>query len=275
MNSAPQYFRIATYNLHKCRGFDLKTSPERIVSVIRELDADILCLQEVVNVPNQVVPHENPPIMGDPRLFDQAGEIERSLPEYACAFGANRPFHYGTYGNMTLSRLKMVNSRNHDISRRRREKRGVLETEVVARSGITIHVFNAHLGTGHMERRFQARRLLEGRILTHAEFKGPRLVIGDFNEWTRGLTTRLMRKNFQTFRPQHAGHFPRTYPGLLPLLSLDHCYYEPPLQLEQTRLWRTRTALIASDHLPLLADFKLAGTYSGEVREALSFTSDR
>jgi endonuclease/exonuclease/phosphatase family metal-dependent hydrolase len=44
---------------------------------------------------------------------------------------------------------------------------------------------------------------------------------------------------------------------MLPLLSLDHYYYEPPLELEQARLWRSRTALIASDHLPLIADFRI------------------
>ena len=85
----------------------------------------------------------------------------------------------------------------------------------------------------------------------------PRLVVGDFNEWTTGLTTRLLRRSFKTFRPQHGLRFPRTYPGMLPLLSLDHYYYEPPLELEQARLWRSRKALIASDHLPLIADFRV------------------
>ncbi|HEY1986190.1 MAG TPA: endonuclease/exonuclease/phosphatase family protein [Terracidiphilus sp.] len=254
MTIPPNRFRIATYNIHKCRGFDMKIVPDRIISVIRELDADILCLQEVANVPGDVALREVPPLI---QAFDQAGEIARSLPQYSCAFGANRAFHGGTYGNMTLSRLAIRNWRNHDISRERREPRGVLETELAIDSGLTLHVFNVHLGTGLMERRFQARRLHDGRILTHSEFKGPRLVIGDFNEWTRGLTTRLLRKNFQTFRPRHAASFPRTFPGMLPLLSLDHCYYERPLQLEQTRLWRTRTALIASDHLPLVADFRV------------------
>jgi endonuclease/exonuclease/phosphatase family metal-dependent hydrolase len=44
---------------------------------------------------------------------------------------------------------------------------------------------------------------------------------------------------------------------MLPLLSLDHYYYEPPLELEQAQLWRSRKALIASDHLPLIADFRV------------------
>ena len=44
-------FRIATYNIHKARGFDLRIVPERIVEVVQELDADILCLQEVIDAP--------------------------------------------------------------------------------------------------------------------------------------------------------------------------------------------------------------------------------
>lgn len=257
-------FRITTYNIHKCRGFDLKIVPERIVSVLREFDTDILCLQEVVNDPGESGLQTSEPVgsgslrTAEPAsIYDQAGAIARAFPQYEVAFGANRTFRSGTYGNLTLSRLKLRSWRNHDVSRTGRENRGVLETEIEFPGGQIVHVFNVHLGTGHMERRFQARRLHEERILTHAEFKGPRLIIGDFNEWTRGLTTRLLRKRFQTFRPRHAARFPRTFPGLLPLLSLDHCYYEPPLQMETARLWRTRTALVASDHLPLIVDFNL------------------
>ena len=44
---------------------------------------------------------------------------------------------------------------------------------------------------------------------------------------------------------------------MLPLLTLDHCYYDPPLELEGTELWRSRTALVASDHLPLVATFRV------------------
>jgi endonuclease/exonuclease/phosphatase family metal-dependent hydrolase len=47
---------------------------------------------------------------------------------------------------------------------------------------------------------------------------------------------------------------------MLPLVTLDHCYYEPPLELVDTSIWRTPKALIASDHLPLVADFRLDAT---------------
>lgn len=238
-------FRIATYNVHKCRGFDLRIVPERVVAVLLELDADILCIQEVCNAPD------------GPSVFDQAREIQRAFPGFFCAFGVNREYRGGTYGNMTLSRFPIRSSRNHDLSRRRREPRGVLQAEIEVGAGSIVNVFNVHLGTGHMERRFQARKLLNPEVLEQPRLSGPRLVLGDFNEWTHGLTTRLLRSSFQALHPQHMGRLPRTFPGFLPLLSLDHCYYEPPLRLTATRLWRTRRALFASDHLPLLADFRL------------------
>lgn len=260
MNSASSTFRIATYNIHKCRGIDMKFTPQRIISVLREVDADVLCLQEVVDIPGDDGVGGSPADESASNPFDQAGQISRAFPEYTSAFGENRPFRHGMYGNMTLSRLPLRRWKNFDVSRRGRERRGILETELEAADGTRIHVFNVHLGTGHMERRYQGRLLVHGRILTRPDVRGPRLVIGDFNEWTRGLTTRLLRTRFQTFRPRYGRRFPRTYPGMLPLLSLDHCYYESPLHLEGTRLWNTRTALVASDHLPLIADFRLEHT---------------
>ena len=238
-------FRIATYNTHKARGLDLRIVPERIVEVLLELNADILCLQEVINAPD-----------GQPNL-NQAEEIARALPGYHSAFGSNRRYRGGTYGNLTLSRFPILSRRNHDLSRRRREPRGVFQTEVEVAPGRLVHLFNVHLGTGHMERRFQARKLLNPEVLRQPGLRGPRLVLGDFNEWTHGLTTRLLRSQFQALhrRPER---FPRTFPGLLPFLSLDHCYYEPPLRLIDTKLWRSRRAIFASDHLPLVADFTFA-----------------
>jgi len=251
MSEKATRFRIAAYNIHKCRGLDRRTSPERIISILQELHADILCVQEVVNAP------------GGDVLHDQAGAIERAFPGYTSAFGANRPLHGGTYGNMTLSRFPIRSVRNHDITHRR-EERGVLQTEIEVSPGRTLHLFNIHLGTMPLERRAQGKLLLSTGILGQPQLTGPRLLIGDFNEWTQGLTTKLLRSSFQTFRPRHAGRFPRTFPGLLPVFTLDHCYYEAPLELVDTHLWRTREALVASDHLPLVADFEISGSELAE-----------
>ena len=45
----------------------------------------------------------------------------------------------------------------------------------------------------------------------------------------------------------------------MPVLHLDHIYYDGPLELKALRLHRTRKALVASDHLPLVAEFEHTG----------------
>lgn len=238
----PSRLRLVTYNIHKCRGLDRRISPARIISILKELDADILCLQEVVNAPRT-------------HLYDQAEEIARALPEYTHRFGANRPLQGGTYGNLTLSRKPVRAWHNHDLTSRR-EERGALQTDIEFGPQL-LHVFNVHLGTGFNERRRQARLLLGEKILANPQLTAPRLVVGDLNEWTRGLTTHLLRETFHTFSPRHTLRLPATFPGLLPLVTLDHCYYEAPLELIESHLVRTPTALVASDHLPLIADFTI------------------
>jgi endonuclease/exonuclease/phosphatase family metal-dependent hydrolase len=245
----PLKLRLVTYNIHKCRGLDRRVSAERIISVLAPLDADILCLQEVVNAP------EMPGARGIWKN-DQCSEIARAFPTHTPVFGANRPLHGGTYGNLTLSRLPILSHHNHDLTSRR-EERGALQTDI-ALGPHTLHLFNVHLGTGLYERRRQSRLLLGEKVLGNPALHPPRLLVGDLNEWTRGLTTRLLLTTFQTFRPRHTLNVPATYPGVLPLVTLDHCFYEPPLELHATRLVRTRTALVASDHLPLIADFTVA-----------------
>ena len=39
--------KVASYNIHKCRGVDGMVSPERIITVVKEVSADLVALQEV------------------------------------------------------------------------------------------------------------------------------------------------------------------------------------------------------------------------------------
>jgi endonuclease/exonuclease/phosphatase family metal-dependent hydrolase len=51
----------------------------------------------------------------------------------------------------------------------------------------------------------------------------------------------------------------RSYPALLPFLNLDHIYFDHRLRIERALFFRTRLSLMASDHLPLVADFNIDG----------------
>ncbi len=43
-----QELRIATYNIHRCRGMDRRTLPRRIAEVLYPLHTDVIALQEVL-----------------------------------------------------------------------------------------------------------------------------------------------------------------------------------------------------------------------------------
>jgi endonuclease/exonuclease/phosphatase family metal-dependent hydrolase len=233
--------RIATYNIHKARGLDGRTRPDRIANVLKGLNADVIALQEVVSTPNRN-PEEN-----------QAEYLAQSLEMNYCS-GENRKHKGGSYGNVILSRLPIVNYNNHDLSVHGRERRGVLRADLEFEQSL-LHVFNVHLGTAFLERRNQARRLLTATILLDEQLVGMRVLLGDFNEWTRGLVSKMLSERMASADVKKHLKRSKTYPGLLPFLHLDHIYHDPPLKLHKMSVVRNRTALIASDHLPLVAEF--------------------
>lgn len=235
--------RIVTYNIHKCRGLDRRVRPQRIVDVLREIDADIIALQEVLS------------IRGAAREKDQARFISEELG-MVCSVGGTRIHNGGVYGNAVLSRLPLIDTRNYDISVRGREQRGCMRADISANGSGLLHVFNVHLGTAFLERRHQGRKLVNGAILNNEELSGARIMLGDFNEWTRGLTTRLLAAHLTSADIRAHLRRSKTYPGVLPFLHLDHVYFDDSLELDALSLHRSRTAMVASDHLPLIADFR-------------------
>lgn len=239
----PTRIRLATYNIHKCRGLDGRVRPQRIVEVLREVDADVIALQEVLS------------IAGARSEDDQARFIAAGLG-FGFVLGSNRHLRGGSYGNVVLSRYAWRQTRDHDISVRGREQRGCLRVDVELAGGILLHVFNVHLGTSYFERRRQAALLWPA--VMNDSLTGPRAILGDFNEWKRGLVSQSLSRYFQAADIRaHLGRS-RTYPGLIPLLHLDHMYFDPEVRVEKMVLHRSRTALLASDHLPLVAHLRVA-----------------
>jgi endonuclease/exonuclease/phosphatase family metal-dependent hydrolase len=73
----------------------------------------------------------------------------------------------------------------------------------------------------------------------------------------RGLTTTLLSDRLKSVDLKGYLRRRRTYPGLFPLLHLDHIYYAGRLEIVNIELARTRMSLVASDHLPLVADVRV------------------
>jgi endonuclease/exonuclease/phosphatase family metal-dependent hydrolase len=106
------------------------------------------------------------------------------------------------------------------------------------------------------ERRNQAVRLAGADIINHPELAGDRVLLGDFNDWTRLTVVPTLISQLASADIRQHLRRRCTYPGFLPLLHLDHIYHDPCLQIEKMALHRSREARIASDHLPLVADFR-------------------
>ncbi len=235
--------RVATYNIHKCQGMDGRVKPERIARVLSELNADVIALQEVLSIPEHRAES------------NQARFLAESLGWHYVQAEA-RKLHGGIYGNVLLSRFPIHEHRNVDITHSGKEERSVLRGDVEV-SGRNLHVFNLHLGTNFFERRHQARALMEHEVLRASDLTGERIVLGDFNEWTRGMVTRTLTQELRRIDLEVPMFRRRTYPALLPLLHLDYVYYEHSLRARDAFFHTSRLALVASDHLPLVADFVL------------------
>jgi endonuclease/exonuclease/phosphatase family metal-dependent hydrolase len=236
---APDALRIATYNIHRCRGLDGRTRPERIAAVLSSIDADVVALQEVVGA--------------GPRGGGQAEEIGAALG-MGWIMSSARLMRGHQFGNVVLSRLPIGDHVEHDLSWKTCEPRRLQRVDI-ALNGRTLHIYNVHLGTALLERRHQAERL--AAIVSDRHVPGPKLVLGDFNEWMRGLVTTMLSARLNSVDLRSFLRRRRTYPGVFPLLHLDHIYYAGHVEVVGIELPRTRLALVASDHLPLVADVRV------------------
>lgn len=233
--------RVATYNIHRSRGLDGRTRPERIAAVLGALDADVLALQEVVGA--------------GPSGGGHAEAIGAALG-MGWVMAPARHLRGAMFGNVVLSRYPVRHHIQHDLSWRTCEPRNCQRVDLDV-DGVVLHLYNVHLGTAFLERRFQAQRL--AAIVSDRRVTGPKVVLGDFNEWTRGLATTLLSERLQAVDLRNYMRRRRTYPGIFPILHLDHIYYQNGVEVIDVHLPRTRRTLIASDHLPLVADIKLRG----------------
>jgi endonuclease/exonuclease/phosphatase family metal-dependent hydrolase len=232
--------RIATYNIHRCRGLDRRVIPSRIAAVLADIDADVIALQEVIgsNASNPGHAEELGAALGMGWVMAPARRLRGHL-----------------FGNVVLSRLPIREHSQYDLSWDGREPRCCQRVDLAV-SDHTVHLYNVHLGTSLRERRHQAVRL--AAVVHDRRVEGPKVVLGDFNEWTRGLATTMLTEKLHSVDLFAHLKRRRTYPGVLPLLHLDHIYYEGArVEVRHVELPRTRRTLIASDHLPLVADLRI------------------
>jgi endonuclease/exonuclease/phosphatase family metal-dependent hydrolase len=166
MQSSGSRLRVATYNVHACVGTDRRHDPDRVASVVGELNADIVALQEFTYAAGVSLETRQP--------------VELvALDGYACALGPTREIATRCFGNALLTRHPIVEVHRLDLSLDGREPRGALAATVDV-GGTPVHVLATHLGLRVRERRFQVPQLLSHLGSVRHSLV---VVLGDINDW--------------------------------------------------------------------------------------------
>ena len=227
---------VASYNIHKCVGVDGRFNPMRIMSVLREIDADLVALQEV-----------------DQRFGDRAGLLDLHAVERECGLrpvdvSGTRASHGGR-GNLVLVRGGEVESVSQ-LALPGAEPRGALVVDLRLK-GRPLRVIAAHLGLLRRSRASQIKALLAA---ADAPDGRPALLMGDLNEWRLGT-----RSSLQALAPRFGplGASVASFPSRFPVWSLDRILAAPDTMVARITVHDTPLAHVASDHLPLKAQLHL------------------
>lgn len=228
--------KIGSYNIQKAIGVDARRRPERTLRVIRELECDILALQEA-----------------DRRFGPRESTLDREIilaeTDYQpVPFGASSK-SLGWHGNAILVRKKYEILDHRRIELPTLEPRGAVAADLEI-DGEKIRVAAMHLSlVGHFRKK-QITSLMH-QLHEHLDYL-PTVLIGDLNEW-RGTagSIRLFEERYAVTTPG------RSYPSLLPVGSLDRIITSPEFTVEKAGVHKSKTARIASDHLPVWAKLTL------------------
>jgi endonuclease/exonuclease/phosphatase family metal-dependent hydrolase len=220
--------RIVSYNVHRAIGRDRRCDPQRILEVLREIDADLVALQEVE---------------ARDEGADMLAWLGRELGFQAVP-GTTLIRHDGHYGNGVLSRYPVQRVVHCDLSWRGREPRAAIATDVDF-DGKPLRFVATHLGLRPAERRDQVHRLL--KLFTDMPYERA-VLVGDLNEWL--LWGRPLRRLHRYFSSTPAL---ATFPARAPFLALDRVWTHPRSMLRGVKAHKSTLSRIASDHLPLVA----------------------
>ena len=235
---------LVSYNIHSGIGTDGRFDLHRVGEVLREINADIIALQEVGD------------FRGRRRREDQPEHLAELLGLHM-AFGPNVVRNGRRYGNAILTRLPILKSQNYDSGVQGREPRGALRCDLDLGEGRPLHVFCLHLGLSLGERRRAGGAAAVGG---HPPGRGAQgsgggvrrlQLLGQRAGARAGAPGDPRRARWSWAQPS------RTYHSRLPLLRLDRIFVDAGVRpARPSAPTASPLAAVASDHLPLVMRFE-------------------
>lgn len=228
--------RVASYNMRKAIGTDRRRRPERTLDVLRELDADVIALQEA-----------------DRRFGSRASAIPLHMIEEhsdykPVAFDA-RDGSLGWHGNALLVRKNVDVLRKELLHLPSLEPRGAVMADICL-NGEELRVVGMHLDLSGLWRRQQAHYILHH--LDTRETAMPAVLMGDLNEWSaRGGCLRDFAHH-----PLAFANCGRSFHTRRPVVQLDRIMVTPGLGIDECGVHQSAAARKASDHFPVWAKLR-------------------
>ena len=229
--------KVASYNIHKGIGLDRKRNPERVVEVLREIDADIVALQEAdrrFGARESVLPLH---------LLEEHSEWR------AVDFGV-RALSMGWHGNVLLMRKNCALDHCGTIHLPSLEPRGAVTADIRTRMGV-VRAVGMHLDLSGLWRRKQA-----AAIMAHLDGladAAPTVLMGDLNEWSAASgCLRDFAREFAFAATGPSFHTRR------PVGRLDRIMVSRALKVTDCGVHVSPAARKASDHLPIWATLAAA-----------------
>jgi len=230
--TCPAKLRLASYNVRKCVGLDRRRKPERVIDVINSIDADVIALQEA-----------------DRRLGNRPAALPARLIETETDFSpvdlGSGPVSLGWHGNAVLVRKGIDIGQIRRIALPGTEPRGAVSVEI----DDSLLFVAVHLGLLRRDR----TRQLEVLTAALAGQTDSAVIAGDFNEWSNRRGLEPLDGQFTVCAPGASFHAAR------PVAPLDRLALGSRVKLSDAGVINTRTARIASDHLPVWADICTPG----------------
>ncbi|MBU2358959.1 MAG: endonuclease/exonuclease/phosphatase family protein [Alphaproteobacteria bacterium] len=224
---------IVSYNIRKAMGTDRRRDPHRILSVLKDAQADIVILQEA-----DLRLGQRPSAL--PR--DRIGDTGLSAVEVATS-----AVSLGWHGNAILVRPDWPVLSVDRIILPGLEPRGAVTAVVTTPMG-PLRVIGAHLGLLRRSRQGQQHALVDWMA---AGDDIPTVVAGDLNEWSARRGLGPLSQVFDLHSPGHSFH------ARWRLAPLDRIGLSRDLSLDRIDMLDTAMTRAASDHLPIRATVRL------------------
>lgn len=255
-NESVAKIRVMTYNVHSCRGLDARVIPERIARVIEQFNPDLVALQEL-DVNRRRSKRVDQPLMIAQHLRMQRHfqpVIALAGEHYGIAVLSRYPFEIKKSVGLPIT-PNSVRWKKIPFLRYLFEPRHAIWTSVTI-GGREIYFVNTHLSLRPKERLEQVKSILGQEWLSMDSHKVPTILCGDFNEGPRSLGHRLLKTSFDEVK-SHMGKkgSRKTFSSAAPIFELDHIFFNGNLRVESVSIPSTPLTRIASDHLPVIADF--------------------